>query len=100
MFNEWYLARDKHENYERDIICYPTALTGLRKYEGCHFYTPTKTLCMDKDVGEDAEQWGMALDARNCKKLFNHCPKKGELLCVKKTRAGWKSEKIELEFSE
>ncbi len=100
MFNEWYLARDDSSSR---IAAYPTELTGIKRYKGdefCNFYVYVPTLdLMYGNKGIDATQWGMILNARHCKAKFGHCPKKGELLYVRKTRKGWKSEKVELEFS-
>lgn len=96
MFNEWYLARSSDSNW---ICAYPTSLTGIRKYKGCCFYAPTVDLVPLPDKGEDATQWGIDLRESTCKQIFGHCPKKGELLCVKKTRSGRKATKIDLEFS-
>ena len=101
MFNEWWLARNKGRNTGEEFIYgYPTELTGIEKKEGCIHYQATDKSCRWVDGGR-LVTWNMGwyLTPRTCKKIFGHCPKKGELLCVTKTRKGWKSEKIELEFS-
>ena len=85
MFNEWYLSRD---SISRDVDCFPTQLTGITKYRGCCYYCPTTK-----------HFEGMCIRAKLCKEVFGHCPKEGELLRVTKTRKGWKSVKIDLEFS-
>ncbi len=89
MFNEWYLARNTHSTA---VLCYPSSLTGITKHDGCVFYRPTHGMGY-------TTTWGMILSYRNCRKIFGHCPKSEGLICVKKTRKGWKSEKIDLEFS-
>ncbi len=99
MFNEWYLARDNSDYLAGDdlIKAHPTALTGVVKRQGCiEFATTDKGYNRDLATDTDGGLW---MGPVQCKKIFGHCPKKGELLCVKKTRKGWESEKIELEFS-
>ncbi len=98
MFNEWYLARDWGSVFPNGWIkCWPTQLTGVKKTNSCVDYRPTDA---DFTAGDDEEySAGMALTVKVCKKIFGHCPEKGELLCVTKTRGAWKSEEIELEFS-
>jgi len=96
MFNEWYLARDKGNSFEALVVAYPTIHTSITKRRGCTEYIPSNQV-RSATLGTYCSGW--ALTTRDCKKIFGHCPKKGELLCVKKTRKGWKSEKIELDFS-
>ncbi len=99
IFSEWYLARDKGWQNDLAVAAYPATETGIIKKRGCVMYKPTDRqffVCVD---GFDRPApW--YLKPSFCKKIFGHCPKKGELLCVKKTRSGWKSEKIELAFSD
>ncbi len=105
MFNEWYLARDKavSERNDNGIRVWPTSLTGVKKVQGCIHYEPTDSVFYGWEKWWEGDKGaysnGMALTPCNCKKVFGHCPKKGELLCVKKTRNGWKATKIELSFS-
>ncbi len=100
MFNEWYLARAKFDSPTRQIDAFPAALTGIRKYKGCWYYAPTHDLDVCPQRGHTTSMWGFSLRPETCKKIFGHCPKEGELLCVKKTKSGWKATKIDLEFSE
>ncbi len=101
MFNEWYLARDDGNMYfDNWVKAWPTELTGVKKTRGCVCYKPTdKSFYTHYSPGDESYSCGLAMNLRAAKKVFGHCPKKGELLCVKKTRSGWKSEKIDLEFS-
>lgn len=95
MFDEWYLVRDKGSEREICVIAYPTQFTAVRKFQGCVEYKATQRI---KTAYRSFDS-GFYLLPENCTKIFDHCPKKGELLCVKKTRKGWKAEKIDLEFS-
>lgn len=97
MFNEWYLARDKDNVFDQFVIAYPAKFVSIKKVEGCIEYIPNE-YCLDVKEGGEYRS-GFWLMPKKCKKIFGHCPKKGELLCVKKTRQGWKAEKIELEFN-
>ena len=96
MFNEWWLTRDSCNPY---VYAYPTKWTGIKKYKGCCVYRPDCNLSTPSlSGGKTNNTWGFELSPISCKKAFGHCPKEGELLCVKKTRTGWKAEKYELEF--
>lgn len=97
MFNEWYLCRNKDCSGEEWVQGYPVEWTGIEKAKGCVYYKPTDKSCL---LGSSNAQMAFYLSPKTCKAKFGHCPKEGELLYVKKTRKGWKSEKIELEFSE
>ena len=90
MFNEWYLTRSSNNS---NIFGYPSMLTGISKHNGCVEYRATCNLSASGD------SWGLMLSEKACKKIFGCFPKQEELLCVTKTRKGWKSEKIELEFT-
>ena len=95
MFNEWYLARNK-DYCDNAVQAHPTELKSITKHTGCIEYHANPGIWVD---GRETNG-GPLLTPKQCKRIFGHCPKKGELLCVKKTRKGWKSTKIELEFSE
>ncbi len=99
MFNEWYLARNKGVMSDEYIVGYPTEWTGLIKKKGCILYHPTDASCQFVWSCREVNM-GLFMSPKTCKAKFGHCPKKGELLYVRKTRSGWKSEKVELEFSE
>ena len=95
MFNEWYLARDEGWAGEAVVRAYPTGHSSIVKRRGCIEYFGKMVTIPGGRIFHSS--W--ALSPRDSKKIFGHCPKKGELLCVKKTRTGWKAEKIDLEFS-
>ena len=100
MFNEWWLTRNSGLNDDIIIIGYPTETTGIIKKRGCIMFSPTnKSYWTWNKSKTNKFHGGFYLVPKQCKKLFGHCPKKGELLCVKKTRSGWKAEKYDLEFS-
>ena len=100
MLNEWWLARNK-DWHEDTVQAYPTQLTGVIKREGCMQYLRSPLIESVGFKGNLPQKLtgGLMVYPKDCKKIFGHCPKKGELLCVTKTRKGWKSENIELEFS-
>ena len=96
MFGEWYLARDSESKI---VIAYPAEFTEIRKYRGCTFYAPTRDLDTYPGRGMEGSAWGLHLRPTMCKKMFGYTPADGKLLRVIKTRCGWKSEKIDLEFT-
>jgi len=94
MFTQWYLLRDSGTS---TIYAYPAELTGIKKVHGCVAYWPLN----DSGARWSPDKWGLILGITCCKKIFGRCPEKGELLYVKQQKNGkWKSESIDLEFSD